>query len=96
MMPSRGWRGKPAQGPKTGRLWDRKLTLECLLKLFGAPSLRSAFPFGSQDGARVMKHPGLVRRGRSFLEPMHKHPTSTNTSVLRPEEGDVADCRCNS
>jgi hypothetical protein len=45
-MPTRRWRGKQAQGPKTGLLLDRKLALECLLNLFGAPSLRGAFPFG--------------------------------------------------
>ena len=45
-MSTPGWRGKPAQGPKTGRLLDRKLAFEMSPEFFGAPSLRSAFPFG--------------------------------------------------
>ena len=49
LMPTWGWRGKPAQGPKTGRLLARKLALECLLKSLGAPLLWSAFLLDSVD-----------------------------------------------
>jgi hypothetical protein len=66
LMPTRGWRGKQAQGPKTGRLLDRKLALECLLNLFGAPSLRSAFPFGHcwRIQAEPLKFPRLRHYGQ--------------------------------
>jgi hypothetical protein len=59
-MSTRGWRGKPAQRPKTGRLSDRKLALEMSPEFFGAPSLRSAFPFGTG-------RPGQLRLRRVLL-----------------------------
>jgi hypothetical protein len=43
LMPTWGWRGKPVQGPKTRRLLDRKLALECLLNSLALP--HSGAPF---------------------------------------------------